>query len=350
MTSDVTRWLWNQPPRNDATTIMGMQTRGVYILAAGILIMCTIIGFAGGGIENPWLFMLGMLVLSVAAIVLLSAPGDPMALWATMVTATLPSLAIVVVAPAVTGHPGMAWASVTGPLAMILSFIAVRGRVWAAMAGYVLYAAVSVGIQHWVGPAPLLIGPLLPNLAVMLMAVVFAAIVRPRARKIYALRARTARQAAIEASDQAALAVRDNQMAYLDDRARPLLERISAGGPFAADVVAECGLVEAALRDRIRAAGLDTPEIAAAARAARARGARVLLLDDRGTPVGTDAPVPPSLYDAAVAALRSVKPDSTVTIRLLPFGRTDFATVAVARDGVTELVTYGPDGRPHAIE
>lgn len=184
----------------------------------------------------------------------------------------------------------------------------------------------------------------LPNLAVLLMATFFTTVAWPRANQIYALRRETARQSTTEAAQRAAITVRAQQLAYLDDRARPLLLRISAGSPLDESVVIECGLVEAALRDRIRAPALDVPMIAEAAWAARSRGARVLLLDDRDAP-GEAAAKLEALYAGAVAALDRAGAGCDVTVRVLPSGRDRLATLTVDRGDGLQRWEFGHDGR-----
>ena len=87
------------------------------------------------------------------------------------------------------------------------------------------------------------------------------------------------------AAQAAALRERDAQLGRLDDDTRDMLERIAAGEEFTAADVHRCRLIQARLRDGIRAPSLDAPELS------RHRSGR---RRDRGTgdpsttgPVGT---------------------------------------------------------------
>ncbi|ALG85657.1 hypothetical protein ACH46_15700 [Gordonia phthalatica] len=346
-----TRLWWRQSPRNDASTIMGMQTSAAVALGLVIWAVSVVLGFAAGGVLNPLLYVGAMLVLLVAAGVLLGAPRDPVAMWATLFIVFAPPLAITIAIPGLAHRPGLAYGTLTGMSIIVTAFLAVRGRTVAAWLGYGLGLAVALLADAFAGPQPALIGAQAPNLAVLLMATIFAAIVRPRARQIYALRGETERETALRSAEEATLAVRDQQLSRLDDGARPLLDRIAAGGRLDRSELQRCRLVEAQLRDRIRAPGFDSPGVANAAWRARARGVRVLLLDDFDVAVGMpDSVALRAVVDRVVAVLADAEDGDEVTARLLPRGRSRLATVSVARnDGVVRL-EFDASGRETSIE
>ncbi|MFT3661308.1 MAG: hypothetical protein QM809_07875 [Gordonia sp. (in: high G+C Gram-positive bacteria)] len=322
-------WIqWWRPPRDEATTIMWVRG-GVYLFAAGMLVVFTAIGFGAGGVELAWIYLAAMGVLGISVFTLVAAPGDPMDWRATLVTTVGPPLALAMAVPGLALRPGMAYATLTGGMAIVQVFMGVRGRVWQAWSGYGLGVAVSLIADHVAGPLPAMVSAIPPNLALILMSTFLGAVLRPRARQIYALRAQTERETAERAAEEAAAVVRERQLAMLDERAGPLLRRIAAGEGGDEATVTECVLVEAALRDRIRAAGLVTDDVASAAWNARARGVRVLLLDDRTTGP-SDAPWLAGIREAAGQALDSAEPGDHVTVRLLPAGREWSATVTVA--------------------
>ncbi|NLG48298.1 hypothetical protein [Gordonia sp. (in: high G+C Gram-positive bacteria)] len=333
MTSDFLLW-WRQPPRNDASTIMGMQTPVAAALAIGIWVASVILGIAAGGVLNPLLYIASMVVMFAALVVLLSAPRDPLAGWATACIVLAPPVATVMAVPGLTNRPGMAYGTLTGVSVIILAFLAVRGRPVAAWIGYGLCLGVALLADHFAGPLPALVAAQAPNLAVVLMATIFAAIVRPRARQIYAFRGETERETALRYAEEATLAVRDQQLSRLDDGARPLLDRIASGSPLSADELRLCRLVEAQLRDRIRAPGFDSPAVAGAAWRARARGARVVVLDDLGIGSRTAKASLDAVSADLIAVLDAAAEGDEVTARLLPAGRNSFATVSITnRDG-----------------
>lgn len=332
MTSDFLFW-WRQPPRNDASTIMGMQTPVAAALAIGIWVVSVVLGIAAGGVLSPLLYIASMAVMFSALAVLLSAPRDPLVGWATAYIVVAPPVAMVMAIPALTSRPGMAYGTLTGVSVIVLAFLAVRGRPVAAWTGYGLGLGAALLADHFAGPLPALLAAQAPNLAVVLMATIFAAIVRLRARQIYAFRGETERETALRYAEEATLAVRDQQLSRLDERARPLLDRIASGRRLGAEDLRLCRLVEAQLRDRIRAPGFDSPAVAGAAWRARARGARVVMLDD----LGRDSQVPPRDALDAVSAelvelLDALQEGDEVTARLLPAGRNSFATVSFTND------------------
>lgn len=266
---------------------------------------------------------------------------------ATAVTAVLPMSALPLTGLATDIPAGIATFTATGLISLIQAFMCVRGRVWAAWLSYALSVAVIVALNALMPPQDGMMNGIAPNMAVLLMATFFATIVRPRARQIYTLRHRTEGQITAAAAQEAAAAVRAQQLAYLDLRARPLLDRIASGVRLDDDVARECSLVEAQLRDRIRAPGLDSPAVVAAVWEARGRGVKVLLLDDRdpgergnGRQEWLD-----HVRDAAVAALGEARSSGAVTVRLLPRGRDTLATVTVVEGDRVRRAEFGPDGR-----
>lgn len=345
---------WRQSPRNDASTIMGMQLPGAYVLTVGVVLCCAALGLAGRGVDRAGLYLAGIALSLVSALVLLSAPSDPMDWRATLFVAVVPSGTLVLTALSTFEDATIADAPASGLLALIQAFMCVRGRLWSAWLSYLFSVAVMLALNVLIPPQPAFVAAIAPNTAVLLMATFFAAIVRPRARQIYTLRRQTERQIASAAAQEAAVGVRDQQLAQLDQRARPLLERIASGERPSDDVVAECGLVEAGLRDRIRAPGLDTPELAAAAWSARSRGVRVVLLDDHGWGSETlSSAEDVEQAGALLGPLRAAAADSlaradtgrSVTVRLLPAGRSLLGTVAVDGDMRRSRIEFGPDGR-----
>lgn len=90
----------------------------------------------------------------------------------------------------------------------------------------------------------------------------------------------------------------------------------AAGRTFSADRRAECLLLNARLRDSLRAPALSTPELSDAAHRARQRGATVVLLDD-GALVDEPEPVVTRIREAVMHVLDSGTA-AAVTVRVLP--------------------------------
>ena len=137
-------------------------------------------------------------------------------------------------------------------------------------------------------------------------------------------------RAAAEATMAAENGERDRQLARLDKVARPILERIAEGAELTAAEREQCRLLEAELRDGLRAPQLVTDELSSAARGARSRGVEVVLLDDGGF-AGVPRWVRERVVEAATRELDAANTGS-VTVRVLPMGRRILATVLANSD------------------
>lgn len=364
----ISRFTRPRESRYDASMIIGMQSPRAWLFATVAFAGIAVVGGTAGHVTNPALYVLAMIVLAACAAVLLTAPGDPVSWPATLLIVVGPPSALAIALPGLAAHPGLAVGTLSGLPVIIAAFLCVRGRVLAAWVSNLLVAAVSVFANLYFTPQSAFVEVIGPNVAVMVMGTVFALIVRPRARQIYLLRQQIERESAAQAADEATLTVRDQQLALLDERTRPLLELIAARGEIDDETVRLCRLVEAQLRDRIRAPGLDVPDLVEAVWDARGRGVRVLLLDDRderarraGDAQGGDArdgdardgDVPEAggvaaldgIVAAALPELRAASVGNEVTVRLLPGGRSAVATIAVADGEHTRRIEFGPDGR-----
>ena len=113
----------------------------------------------------------------------------------------------------------------------------------------------------------------------------------------------------------------------LAEKARPILTELARADVPTTDSLKDAAILEAGLRDEIRAPSLCDPSLVAAALDARRRGVEVVLLDDRG-----ETPLPEKLRSivclAGVDALAHAGV-GRVVIRLLPAGRRNVASVLV---------------------
>lgn len=336
---------FRQERREDASTIIGMQSRGAVMIGALLLLgyLVTTLGTLEQ-VRSVWPLVAGFLVLAAGMATLLFAPGDPLPLPPALVVAAAPMVIFALVLPALAVPLGnsLQLGPPLGGSVVLCSFMCVRGRValaWLALAGSFV-ALVVWGVATGQGPLTAM-GQGLGNVAVMLMATFFAYLLRPAAAAIYELRAQSVRQVAAQAAADASRTERDLQLNRLNTLARPLLEAMVDRTPMTAGQLREAALIEARLRDGIRARSLDDPVVAAAAWAARARGVRVVLLDDGGL-VGADDPTRMRLT-ATVAQHLDDAVDGEVTVRVQPPGRSFLATVIV--DSGAEVVrhSYGAD-------
>ena len=213
-------------------------------------------------------------------------------------------------------HPGYAaWHN--GAIQMLLVAMAFRNRVLLAWLGMVAFAVLdfSASMAHGLSLVDALALVLTPVMWMVIATAVHIMLGREHAHRLY----------------------RDKWMLELEQSARPALEAIAAGA-LSAGQRQELALLEAELRDQIRGRLLATPEVVQAARAARARGVKVDLLDDRKAPL--DSAVLEDAVAQLLGVLRRVE-SGRVRARALPAGG-ELAVTILAFD---ELV---PDNEVYA--
>lgn len=330
-------------PAGDVMALLGMRTVGaaalvgVFVLTFGWISWAT--AAPGGHAAN----VAAWLLVSAAALVLIRAPGDPLGIRPACVVAAAGPVAGALVFQTLPGEPTAGlqlWPSTAA--AALAAYLCVRGRIALAWASTLVVLAVCAGWSTLVGLGPGFgIQASLIDLAPVLMGTFFAYTIRPTARRIYAMRQAGTAAAAEEAAQRAVLAERNRQRGRLDARARPLLEWLAGPEPIE-EHRSVCGLVEAGLRDSLRAPVLDEPGILDAAWRARARGVQVVLLDDHGLD-----DVPPHVRRRvidAVAPMLDLARTGTVTVRVLPPGRPLLATVVHRDDSGVTRAEYDRTG------
>ncbi len=130
---------------------------------------------------------------------------------------------------------------------------------------------------------------------------------------------------------EAARKVMDERLRSVGDRTRPFLNLVASESPISAQDRLDARILEAELRDEIRAPSLVETNIGADVSDARMRGIEVVLLDDRTGRSLSTAEIT-MMEKAASDVLRSTT-KGRVVIRLLPEGRSLFATIL----GPTEM-------------
>lgn len=220
-----------------------------------------------------------------------------------------------------------------------LAVIAIRSRIGPAAVGL---AGVAVTVLAAGGGIGGMLDALASPAETVVAAGVLTASLRPTLRSFHAARAVVAAHAGAEARAAALSRERERQLAYLDHTARPVLERIAAGRPLSAAAVEECRLLEAQLRDRLRAPGFAVPEFVRAARRARRRGIDVTVFDDGGLGEVTDR-VRALVIETAVGELDATRA-GRVTVRALPPGRDTVATVVVSAPDRYRRIEIDPAG------
>lgn len=338
------------PTVQDIRDLIGMRSRFARGLVALYIFACFLCaGSTLQGVVTAWPIFLAALLCSIGAVVLITTAGDPMFVRHAVPVATLGPAScglVFSVIPAPVANSLQTWT--LGMSVVLYTVMCVRGRIALAWAGLgttiaiTIYWAVETGQGAGYGIA---FGVL--NAAPLLMSTFFALTLRPLSRSIFELRDQSTSRVASEAAAAAVLEERDSQLRHLDEMARPLLERTVAGPELDEDDVLSCILLEAELRDSLRARGLAHSSLRAAVRAARGRGVTIVLLDDH---VGVD--LHPDVRDAvAMSATEHIDmiQSGSATVRLLPAGRPALATMLVDSEE-TYRVEYEHDGRPREID
>lgn len=323
----------------DVRDLVGMRTTAARVIVGLYAVVCVIVAvFGAREAATLWPFVPAVLVCCLAAYALIVVPGDPLPWSATIPLTAVGAMSCALVFAALPVPPpeGVALWWPMGMSTMIFTFMCVRGRTLAAWIGVLALIATSIGWAQITGQGAghgLAIS--ITNAAPVLMSTFFAWTLRPLARSIYLLRETSLQRSAEEAAAAAALAERDAQLARLDALARPLLERIASGEGLGPEERRAGVLLEAHLRDGLRAPVLQTAPVVEAVADARGRGVDVVMLDDHGMDTVPE-PERDRIRQEIVSELRSVASGS-VTVRVLPPGRRALVTILVRDDSVRRI-------------
>lgn len=316
-------------PATSLTEVVGTRSAAAYALAFTFLAVEAAWPFEDlrPGMAGPG-YAAALLALACGAVLLLSATADPLprrraaAVALAGIVASAASLAALPLPHDYRVNALWPWSAAT----ILLCFLAIRGAVAAAWAGQLALLALHLG---WLAAAGTTINHF-PHLAQwqllnLLGATLYAIVLRRQVRVMNTMRAQTVNLAAHHAEAQARLRERDAQLAYVRAAAWPLLERVHTDGCLDRDGQARALLVEARLRDRIRARALATEAVLDAAEAARSRGVEVALLDDGGLD-GADNTLREDVTHTVRHHLAQAQA-GTVTARVLPPGRAAVCTI-----------------------
>ncbi|TFB87102.1 hypothetical protein E3O44_08115 [Cryobacterium algoricola] len=318
-------------PRSLAAVLLAVFT-AVHLLLA--------FGDPGPAAGRP-LTAAGLLLIVVAAAWLLVVVPDPIPRRAPIAVILLATagaaLASAAVAPA-SAQPFAHWPF--GAVTLLLVLLATRGRPGPAWVGYGLLVAVGLGWALLNGLTVAVgLDLVIRHAATLLAGAVFAVGLTRSTRALDVLNRERAVSIAAAASDVAALTERESELARVNALARPTLERLAGGDDLDPPLRFECLIVEATLRDAIRARTLFVEPVITAARAARLRGVDVTLLDDSGGR-------PPETLGAVagiIAGQLDLLDSGRLTARLLPPGRDDVASLVIDSTG-NRMLTVSPLG------
>lgn len=230
--------------------------------------------------------------------------------------------------------------------AILLFFLAVRGRILLAWLGFgvhmalVTWSALAAGFS--LAEA---VSFTIPHAVPILAASIFVPLLRSTLHQVRRVQEEARTHAAAQEGARAGLAEQESRMRRLWDISEEALVLLASPAELTAADRADFLLTEAAVRDWLRGGSLATPEVLEAARHARARGVRISLLDDSN---GSASPaVLARVTGEAVAALEAAQSGEAV-VRLLPPGRAFGATIHTEEQTITIPTDEAHDLRQQA--
>ncbi|WP_328663141.1 hypothetical protein [Nocardia salmonicida] len=336
------RMLWSAPRTtircadNKFRDLLQISTSQSWSAAAAFTVAALASAAAFAGSTTPISTeLVAVTVAAGAAIVLMVDRSDPLRWSATTLLALgLPAANLLVVAsssPPISSQ--VAWPGyLVGSFSLVLG---VRGRLAGATIATVgCFASPIVLASHTGRPLSYWISESIAALMALLLCVFYSHAIRPAMRKIQQLRNYSIQRHAENAARNARTVQRQQHLATIERRARPLLQRISTQGlsPVERKTAAN---VEARLRATLRAPGLSHPDLDDSVDAARNRGAHVVLIDDSPAPPFADEQAFDRFIALAGTFLDKAGVDHTITVRLTPTHHTHRATIVMTKRGVT---------------
>jgi hypothetical protein len=327
--------------KTDITSMLRLNDWGGRVVLVFYGVGTTIVALLGlDGHIYPALSLVS-LVLLWAGLAILSWPDEePFSLGSTLLT-----IAIVAVVAAIScwniadpANPGYStW--YLGAMTFLLLVLALRGRRgWAWFGFGVLSSITVIGATLAGQEVALSIMFIIRQAAILLIGTLFALVLRRASQTISSIQSSQLARATQAATIGAATRERAAQNARLERDARPALERISTGVPLTAQELRDLVLLESTLRDGIRAVGLSSEPLARAARRARARGLRVVLLDDRGSELSLEQL---EMVESAIVEQFESTSEGSITARLSPHDRDELATIVVEEGGAYRRIVVG---------
>ena len=283
--------------------------------------------------------------IAATVLVLRWWPGGWLPVPVEILVAAIAALSPVAVFAQTTPQGMSEWAPWTGATGSVLLFglLLLRSRWPSTWVGWIVrLAATAAWAGHADGPVRSVAASLSLSQTLTLIAWTFATVWASRiGRRISHEQSWSRRlEAARDLEEETQLAM-DGALASVTGRARPVLGTIareSEPGPLPAATRMEARLLEAELRDEIRAPFFTGTPVTARARAARERGVDVVLVDDSGA-----EPLEPQSRELVLSQATDRLDRAShgrAVIRVFPPGRDAIATILV--DGSRLFIT--PDG------
>lgn len=324
-------WLWQGP--------VGLLSQGpklVYVCLQ-IIASCFLAFTTSTGPWPAWQTLVALAVFSASVLVLAMPGGYPLRLDQS-VGVVIGVCAVSALNLSVLPHgvePGYA-AWYLGANTLTLLGLTLRGRIGMA---WISMCAIIVLTVSWALltelPWEIAVGMLDRNTLTLMFGVIMTHLIERSVETTIEVEEALAAQVDAERAEAAATAERERLLARLEQTAQPALREIARGRPAPPERRVEWLALEAELRDRIRAPGLDADPLRSAVRRARTQGVRVVLLDD------TDgaAMAPPEQARACrwAAEMLDGSGDDEVTLRLRRVGTGLELTMVGDRSGSVAL-------------
>lgn len=334
-----------RPPEADVSSLLYLDSTPARLLVTlFVLSTATFTVLTADVLLRPWQSVIAMVLVCVAGVALLRPHPDPFPLldtWGVLVVVAASTVLVATNLPEDGALGRATWH--LGANTWLLFFLALRRRAWFAWLGMVAMGAITVvwAIESGRGAVA---GVMMLNthMGILLVATLFARLLRQTARRIASLERRALAAAQSQAESGAAASIRAARASELMTDVVPLLQTVADGGPWTSEQRRDFALAEAALRDGVRGRALMLPAVATAVEDARRRGVAVTVLDDRGQ-LPSDGEVVEAIVTAVVDALQATARGSA-TIRLVPAGRSTILTIVVTDGDDTTRIALGPDG------
>ncbi|WP_454936055.1 sensor histidine kinase [Actinomyces oris] len=309
-----------------------MESVGARAIAAGLVLVHFILLVYECAVHSYWHWppaALSFIALLPPAVLLLKTwPDALLPRWVARLTVVVIAAVNFLVLPQIitTGWPGYAsWC--TGAGSDLSRGLLMRGRPVYAWAGS---AATTLATAYWVistGRPLLMIFTYMLGHYFTLVSWHGVAHLSTRATtQIAATQRETARLQAQQRAHEEADRIMTSRMASVRQRVTPLLTQIADGKAPTPKLRSQAYLLEAELRDEIRAPFFTGTSIVTSAQAARRRGTEVILLDDSGDNTTIDDQVRTNAVNYVTKFL-NVTQSNRVVIRLNPPRRPTLLTI-----------------------
>ena len=309
-----------------------MESPGARAIAAGLALVHFILLVYECAVHSYWHWPAAALsfiaLLPPAVLLLRKWPDALLPRWVARLTVIVIGAVNFLVLPQIitTGWPGYAsWC--TGAGSDLSRGLLMRGRPVYAWAGS---AATTLAVAYWVTSTerpPFMIFTYMLGHYFTLASWHGVAHLSPRATtQIAATQRETARLQAQQRAHEEADRIMTSRMASVRQRVTPLLTQIADGKAPTPKLRSQAYLLEAELRDEIRAPFFTGTSIVTSAQAARRRGTEVILLDDSGDNTTIDDQVRTNAVNYVTKFL-NVTQSNRVVIRLNPPRRPTLLTI-----------------------